>query len=163
MKPLNHHGGNPVLGLCSGKERKALLKREARWRALGEWGNWQHLTPAEFVHILGNRTGWVREVRSVHRNNVFSVLERLDKTGVIHAGVASLSGIRPTWYELQRIKDDLFGPEKTAVEIYPPQQEIVDGSDMFHLWVLPDALPFGLTKVEKSSNADAAAFGKVEA
>lgn len=61
-----------------------------------------------------------------------------------HLAVSSLSGIRPTWHEMQRIKDDLAGPDTTAIEVYPPQREIVDGADMFHIWVLRGKLPFGL-------------------
>lgn len=158
MRPTNHHGGNPVLSAVGSKERKALLKREARWRAAGDWGSWQKLERQQFAAILGGRTGWVTEVTSVYRNKVFSVLERHDATGIIHAGIASLSGIRPTWYEMQRIKDEVFGEGSTAVEVYPPKRDIVDGSDMFHLWILPKELPFGLRKLEKSRHADEAAW-----
>lgn len=45
---------------------------------------------------------------------------------------------------MQRIQDEIAGPERTAVEIYPPRRDIVDGADMFHLWVLEAPLPFGL-------------------
>lgn len=157
MRPLNHHGSNPVLAHLGGKERNAILKREARLRAEGDWGLWQRLSREQCEPILGNRQGWVREIRCAYRNSVFSVLERLDKTGVIHAGISSLSGIRPTWHEMQRIKDELFGPGSTAVELYPPHADIVDGSDMFHLWILQGELPFGLTKLEASRGAATAA------
>lgn len=161
MKPVNHHGGNPVLNHCDSQQRKALLKREARWRAEGDWGAWERIEAADFSRILGQRTGWVRDVTMAFRNRVFSVLVRPDATGVIHAGIASLSGIRPTWYEMQRIKDEVFGPDRTAVEVYPPYSEIVDGSDMFHLWILSQPLPFGLRTIEKSQHADAAAWDGV--
>lgn len=153
MKANNHHGHNPVLGGLSGQGIRAILKREAAMRAAGDWGQWEHLGPREFDHILGQRSGWVRDVHAVHRNKVFSVLERKDESGVTHAGIASLSGIRPTWYEMQRIKDELFGSDKTAVEIYPPKSEIVDGSDMFHVWVLRNPLKFGLTRLGASRGA----------
>lgn len=63
---------------------------------------------------------------------------------MIHYGISSLSQERPTWWEAQRIKDELAGKDRTAVEVYPPRDEIVDGADMFHIWVLPEGLPFGL-------------------
>ena len=44
----------------------------------------------------------------------------------------------------ERIKDEIAGPDATAVEVYPPQAEIVDDADMYHLWVLPAPLPFSL-------------------
>ena len=61
-----------------------------------------------------------------------------------HLGVSSLSGIRPTFHEMQRIKNDLAGQDATAIEVYPPQHQMVDEADMFHLWVLRGKLPFGL-------------------
>lgn len=151
--PFKHHGVNPAIAHLDGKSRKAVLKAEARMRATGSWGPWEQVGDEERVRTLGNRTGWVRDVRTVWRNRVFSVLERLDATGVIHAGVSSLSGNRPTWHEMQRIKDEIFGERATAVEIYPPKSDIVDGSDMFHLWILPGAIPFGLTQITASRQA----------
>jgi len=153
VKPINHHGANPALQNCSGQQVRAILKLEARLRASGDWGDWESLTEQEYGPMLSRRTGWVRDVRKVYRNRVFSVLERLDATGVIHAGIASLSGIRPTWYEMQRIKDELFGRKSVGVEIYPAADDLVDGSDMFHLWILPADIPFGLTKLTASRQA----------
>ena len=153
MKPINHHGVNPAIAHLGGKARRVILKTEERLRASGDWGAWERVNKEERQRILGTRTGWVRDVSSAWRNRIFSVLIRDDSSGVKHMGVASLSGIRPTWYEMQRIKDELFGTDSTAVEIYPPAKDAVDGSDMFHLWILPGEIPFGLTKVNASCGA----------
>jgi hypothetical protein len=153
LKPLNHHGGNPAIAHLRSKERAQVIINETRRRRAGDWGDWEPVSRAECLQIMGGMTGWLRDIRGAYRNAVFSVLERLDVTGVIHIGVASLSGIRPTWYEMQRIKNELFGLELTAVEIYPPNSEVVDGSDMFHMWILPGAIPFGLTKLDASRGA----------
>lgn len=153
MKPINHHGGNPAIAHLSSKDRARIIVNETRRRSTGDWGDWEPVSRDACLRIMGSMTGWIRDIRGAYRNAVFTVLERLDSSGVIHVGVASLSGIRPTWYEMQRIKDELFGIAKTAVEIYPPAGEIVDGSDMFHLWILPGEIPFGLTKVDASRKA----------
>ena len=122
-------------------ERRHLLKREEKRRRTGQWGPWETLTvPAGSM----GRSGWGATVTTVHRNGVFSVLDRMDFSGARHLSISSLTGTRPTWWEMQRIKNDLAGEEATAVEVYPPQQEVVDGADMFHLWVLPGPLPFSL-------------------
>lgn len=42
------------------------------------------------------------------------------------------------WDDLQEIKNEVFGPEATAVEIYPPQPEVVDEVNMRHLWLVPE-------------------------
>lgn len=121
-------------------ERKALLERERKLRAAGQWGDW------ETLHFPPGSAGqdWAACFTTVRRNKVFSVLDRMDFSGARHLAVASLSGIRPTWREMQRIKDELAGEEATAVEVYPPRAEVVDEADMFHIWVLPGRLPFSL-------------------
>lgn len=51
-----------------------------------------------------------------------------------------------SWAEKQRIKNLIVGPQRLAIEVFPPESELVDQADVFHLWVLPDGfqLPFGL-------------------
>ncbi len=44
-----------------------------------------------------------------------------------------------TWDELQAIKDERF-PNHTAVEIYPPHDEIVNEANIRHLWIVPNGL-----------------------
>jgi len=49
------------------------------------------------------------------------------------------------WRELQRIKNELCGPEREACELFPAESRLVDTSNQFHLWVLPEgeSFPFG--------------------
>ena len=47
---------------------------------------------------------------------------------------------------MQRIKNEIASITATAVEVYPPSSEVVDGAHMFHIWVLTDPLPFGLAR-----------------
>jgi hypothetical protein len=128
---------NPALASVSRKTREALLGRERRWRRSGDCGAWERL---ENPHRL--RPGWLGEVDHVRRNKVFAVLVR-DVRFAVHLAVGSLTGDRPTWHEMQRIKTDLAGPNATGMEVYPPEREIVDQADMFHIWIVSD-LPFSL-------------------
>lgn len=132
--------GHDVLARCSRQERRMLLRAEERRRRSGEWGAWEVLTfPAGSA---GSR--WAAGFTTAHRNGVFSVLDRTLSNGVRHLAVSSLSQERPTWWEMQRIKNEIAGEDAVAVEVYPPQSEVVDGADMFHIWVLPERLAFGL-------------------
>lgn len=45
------------------------------------------------------------------------------------------SGI--TWDQLQLAKNDALGPEVMAIEVYPPQDELVDEEHIRHLWEVP--------------------------
>lgn len=40
------------------------------------------------------------------------------------------------WRDLQRIKNELCGPEREALEIYPAESRLVDTANQYHLWVL---------------------------
>lgn len=130
---------NPVLASADRRERRMVTNAEAKARAGGEWGKWEVVN---FPRGSAGR-GWAADFTVAHRNRVFCVLDR-DVGGVRHLAVSSLSGIRPSWREMQRIKDELAGHDKTAVEVYPPHDEIVDEADMFHIWVLAEPLPFTL-------------------
>lgn len=132
---------NRALKQVSPKERQRLLNLERKFRASGDWGAWEKilLSPGQ-----AGTAGWASECHACYKNRVFAVLARNDVTGVVHLGVSSLSGNRPTWPEMQRIKDEIAGEDATAIEVYPPKTQVVDEADMYHLWVIRGKLPFGL-------------------
>lgn len=39
-----------------------------------------------------------------------------------------------SWDALQQIKNDVLGEDVLAVEIYPPQDDVVNRTNMRHLW-----------------------------
>lgn len=134
--------GHDVLASVSRPERRRLLALEAERRKTGGWPEWETITfPRGSAGPIG---GWAGEFTTCHRNWVFSVLDRPVAGGFRHLGISSLSEIRPTWPEAQRIKNELAGADATAVEVYPPDAEVIDQAHMYHLWVLPSALPFSL-------------------
>lgn len=141
---------NPVLATMPRHVRRAILDKEGSRRRTGNWGPWQQLTDLDMSAFKLNHTSpgnWVRECHKMMVCDVFSVFVRKVPIGtgnVLHLAVASMSGERPTFHEMMRIKNEMCGPEHTAVEVYPPEAEVVDGADMFHIWVLPGPLPFGL-------------------
>lgn len=134
---------NDVLKTVPKKERDRLLRLERRFRDTGIWGKWEtiSLMPGQV-----GKGGFASTFTACHRNRVFSVLDRQAEAGVRHLAISSLSGVRPTWPEMQRIKNELAGEDATAIEVYPPQANVVDEADMFHIWVLRGKLPFGLHK-----------------
>lgn len=122
-----------------------------------EWGPWvwrNHLAdPRARVHRkspiapdYATRMGLKRACL----NSVYSVqfFERASDWGTIDHLLISRhdQGLHFSWSDLQRIKDELCGPERVAVEVFPPQSQLVDDAPIRHLWVLPEGfdLPFGL-------------------
>jgi len=52
------------------------------------------------------------------------------------------------WRKLQQIKNMLAGKEREAVELYPAESRLVDSSNQYHLFVLPEGekFPMGFTE-----------------
>ncbi len=66
---------------------------------------------------------------------------------MIHLSIKSLDR-RPIhdWRDLQRIKNELLGPEYEAVELYPRASRVVDLANQYHLYAFADPallFPFG--------------------
>lgn len=136
---------NSCIANLSRNKRRALLAAEARYRSNGDWGPWEEIITPNGVTL----TGWGRQVSKVYRNKVFAVLYRNCESAT-HLAVSSLSGIRPTWHEMQRIKNDIAGRRATGIEVYPPAGEVVDEADMFHLWIV-SSLPFTIWTLNDKS------------
>lgn len=51
-----------------------------------------------------------------------------------------------TWAEKQQIKDELFGENRVAIEVYPKANRLIDTADVYHLWVFDKKfeMPFGI-------------------
>ncbi len=47
-----------------------------------------------------------------------------------------------TWAELQKLKAQCGYGDKAAVELYPPDKDIVNVANMRHLWILDTPPPF---------------------
>lgn len=133
---------NNVIGTLPPPEQERLLFREKILRQKGEWGDWESASFPKGTVSKDKNTFSYSFVRA-HKNNVFAVLERNLANGT-HLAVSSLSGERPSWWEMQRIKNELMGESTTGIEIYPPQDEVVDGANMFHIFVTVEGAAFSI-------------------
>jgi len=59
--------------------------------------------------------------------------------------------ITAPWQTLQRIKNDILGPDILAIEIYPTDARTINEANYRHLWTLPPtlSLPFGLHPLDR--------------
>jgi hypothetical protein len=85
----------------------------------------------------------------MYQNSLYTVHLRLlgrDKTQALWLSIRhnDRKAIRD-WRHFQRIKNEIVGDEREAVEIYPKESQLVDEANTYHLWVLAEAdtLPFG--------------------
>lgn len=44
------------------------------------------------------------------------------------------------WSEMQKIKNEIFGAETTAIEYYPAESELIDHHNIYWLWIFPNDL-----------------------
>lgn len=55
------------------------------------------------------------------------------------------------WRDMQRIKNELVGPEVEAVEMFPAESRLMDTANQYHLWCFPKfKFPFGYKTREVS-------------
>lgn len=88
------------------------------------------------VTMEENQTLWKNRFYTVVR----TVLEpELGEASGIHLSIRhnERKAVRD-WRHFQRIKNELAGAEREAVEIFPPESQLVDTSNQYHLWVLPE-------------------------
>lgn len=96
------------------------------------------------------RAIWQREIEghTIWCNSRYQVMRRAsDDAALIYLSIKRLDQqpIR-NWRDLQRIKNELVGPENEAVELFPAESRLLDTANQFHLWVCADPtlrLPFG--------------------
>ena len=128
------------------------LERKA-WQS-GRWGEWRITA---LPTGLPGGTGWCRDIREAWANDLYAVLVRPVDTRwgkVHHLAIRTASNLEPPWRDKQRIKDEIFGALSSAVEVMPPDDEVVDQADMYHIWVLPDGfeLPFTIAPTPSENN-----------
>jgi hypothetical protein len=44
------------------------------------------------------------------------------------------------WRDFQAIKNQLCGPEREGIELYPAESRVVDTANQFHMWVMPEGV-----------------------
>lgn len=79
-------------------------------------------------------------------NSRYQVAVRREETGAMHLSIHRLDK-QPIhdWRDLQRIKNEIAGPEAEAIELYPAESRLVDIANETHLWVFVPGfvLPIG--------------------
>lgn len=81
-----------------------------------------------------------------------------DQPPQIHLSMRTVENdARHDWREMQRVKNELAGPDWEAVELYPAESRVVDQANQYHLWCFAFRLPFGFDEGEKRATPEEAA------
>jgi hypothetical protein len=75
---------------------------------------------------------------AVYGNDLYSVFVREIGHGALHISFhrRNRAPVRD-WRHFQAIKNEVAGPERLAVEVFPPESKLTDQSNEYHLWVFP--------------------------
>lgn len=107
-----------------------------------------------------NRLGWHGEMDRCWMDNdenlcVCSRIIRTKFGNVEHVTISRGTGTNDgtgevSWAMKQQIKNELFGENRFAIEVFPKQKNLVDVCDVYHLWVFDKKvdMPFGIGKGE---------------
>ena len=128
-----------------------MSKSEARRLAKKPWQKWEHRDIPVEHQLRPKLTNvvekWRRECSLNNRYSV-QVSDYSSAWGnIVHLWIRRHDGAMPnSWSDMQRVKNELIGLDRVAVEIFPPQDDLVDQANMAHIWVLPEdfVLPFTL-------------------
>lgn len=114
------------------------------WELMSKWI--RETSPKD----LNYSSSWCNALdRCWRQGHKYVVMSRKLKTdwGIIeHACICNADNTDIPWAEKQRIKNELFGRNVTAIEVFPRTDRLIDTAAMYHLWILPKGfeLPFGL-------------------
>jgi hypothetical protein len=92
--------------------------------------------PKGLVRVLRNKRFLVQEYEPVNgsvRLSVSRTTESSERAGSCEDGIS--------WDELQSLKSQAGFGNRDAVEIYPPDGDLINVANMRHLWVLDEPLP----------------------
>ena len=113
------------------------------------WSPWEWRN-----HLVGHELA-VKGLKACCLNNKYSVqfFEQITNWGLVEHLMVRRHDSKPirSWADLQRIKNELVGAERTAIEVFPASKNLIDEANIYHLWVLPSdmKLPFGLHPSDK--------------
>lgn len=115
--------------------------RKALARSLAKEG-W-----TEFYSVSRGEKGlsWPSWTSRIYKNNRFTVM--IADNARTTAGQAMLAYIVPHnagrdvfWKDLQRIKNEIFGPEVLGVQYFPKESKLIDEVNVYWLFVYPQGV-----------------------
>lgn len=138
---------NRPFGITSRSEKRAMERaKEKHIKKLvaGGYGKWEDITNTDDTKAI------IRHMRSEGMTSIpyqmwvngLFVVQAFNTPNAWNAIRIMIrwADARPehNWAMFQRIKNDLFGPERVALEVYPGEANKQDVANMYWLWVLPE-------------------------
>lgn len=139
------------------KQARAGDNREIPWSAFQQAAGPDQPDPRAIVTIAKATGKTHEEIRqmimqelvdqTIMVNSRYQVMVRPSGSDMTYLSIKRLDQ-RPirSWRDLQRIKNELVGPECEGLEMFPAESRLLDSANQYHLFVFSDPqvrLPFG--------------------
>lgn len=128
------------MGRADLRERARMEKQIARELAKKPM-QWEELTPSQ-IHNICASAGLTQVPFRVVKNHLYSVqvFNRETEWGLFYKAMIRRHDSEPihNWKEIQKIKSEVFGPDYTALEVYPKESNKVDVANLYWIWVMAD-------------------------
>ena len=114
------------------------------------WTPFVRLLESDRPELWARQRERVGDLLTVWKNNLYSVQVYRRALGAegeaLHLAVRrhDESEVRG-WDDLQRIKNEIAGVDRAALEVYPVEAEVMNQANMRHLFVLPAGTPAPFT------------------
>lgn len=130
-----------------GEEVTDYLKRRVSEMTVkySPWTPFEQIHPRTYVCEPGE-TVWVNSRYTVYLR--IQEAKEADQPRLFHLSIKR-NDKEPIhdWRELQRLKNEIVGPEQEMIELYPAESRLVDSSNQFHLWGFERVrIPFGFAE-----------------
>jgi len=135
-----------------------------------EWTPLQRVEPNPAMQELRAKVGsppahevWANDLYQIVVTYMGEIMgdETHDRQGFMHLSMKRHDRHpMADWRHYQAIKNEIAGPEREAVEIFPAESRLVDSANEYHLWVFPEGyvIEFGFTEQLVSSDYQTKAF-----
>lgn len=129
-------------------------RRKTKDRTEPRWGTWRFTN--EVIDPTTKETTTLPGHSVIATNDRYQVRRTELGGGWLHLSIKRRDR-RPIrdWRAFQRIKNELAGSEREAVEIYPAESRLHDAANQYHLWVAPPGEQWPLGFEGRSVSDDA--------
>ena len=118
---------------------KKSLSEGRRKQKLG-WDEFKNVTKTAIEKHLALKPTSNFRPDFVWQNNKYIVqvfLSERRKNRTYDKAMIRRSDAKPidSWSDLQRVKNEIFGPEIEAIQFFPPQSELIDDANLYWLFI----------------------------
>lgn len=113
------------------------------------WEPFERIPETERPELFARQRRTTGDLRSVWKNNryIVQIYARVTEAGEALQLACRRNDEEPIegWDDLQRMKNEIVGADRIAIEIYPAASNVIDQANMRHLFVLPEGQPAPFT------------------